>query len=635
MGLPKNGLADVCGIAGTVRLDDDDQIERRLASALDLMTHRGPDDRGYELVQWEDMRLLLGQTRLSIIDLSSRGHQPMVTGDERFIIVFNGEIYNYVELRAELRSQGVEFSTQTDTEVLLAAWVRWGSVCLARLKGMFAFSVFDRRERSLTCVRDAFGIKPLFYAERDGGFDFASELPALLALGGKRRSVNHLEAYRYLEYGLYDDSEDTLVEGVHRIPPAGLLVYDLVAKRVASQEVWWRPQVQERSQLTFSGAASELRERLSDNVRMHLRSDVPLGAALSGGVDSSAVVGLMRQCMPDSDIHTFSYLARGTTHNEESWVDIVNRSTSAIAHKVLPAASSLTRDIDDVIRSQGEPFGSTSIYAQYRVFQAVREAGIIVTLDGQGADELLAGYSGYPVPRIRSLISQHQYLGALMFFKDWGQWPDRSRRILLRGLAAEIAGPRARGVAKGLLGRQPQWFTGSLPEMQERYESENEELVGRYLASALRRSLTGHGLQALLRHGDRNSMAFSVESRVPFLTVDLAEFLLGLPEAYLVSARGETKSVLRAAMRGIVPDAILDRRDKVGFATPEEAWLSAHAPKVVNWLDGAEAYEFMNVDNARKKVQRYFESPGSVGHAAVWRAVNFSRWLQVMDVYLE
>lgn len=559
----------------------------------------------------------------------------MHTADGLVSIVFNGEIYNYRELRSELILLQHRFTSDSDSEVLLAAWCQWGRDCLTRLVGMFAFVVFDRAKGTLTCVRDAFGIKPLYFSREQDDFLFASEIRAIQCLKQGRVELDWQRAYDYLVHGDYDSGPRSFLEGVFHLQPGHLLELDVASGRLAEAERWWSPRITERHGLPFAQAAEQLRERFLDSIRLHLRSDVPLGAALSGGIDSSAVVCAMRHVAPDLTINTFSYVARGSAVSEESWVDRINEHVGAVPHKVVVSASELAADLDEMIRTQGEPFGSTSIYAQYRVFRLAREHGVTVTLDGQGADEMLAGYQGYPGQRIRSLIEQGQFGQALHFLDQWARWPGRSRTSGAKRAIGELTqGTILNDFLRRLAGTQslPAWINPgplkdrgiiSRPPHRESRQVRND--FGRRLVAELALSLTQCGLPALLRHGDRNSMRFSVESRVPFLTCEMADFLLSLPEAYLISSGGETKHIFRAAMRGIVPDDVLDRRDKIGFATPEQEWLLGMAKTVREWLSADLHLPFFNQGEVLQEFDR-IKSGRKPFSWQVWRWVNFSRW---------
>lgn len=623
----------MCGILGTfsnVLLPDHDL---RLKRAIKTLQRRGPDDCGLETLKGASGTMSLGHTRLSIIDTSSGGHQPMYSEDGRLALVFNGEIYNYQELRSELQQQGVMFRTQSDSEVLLQAWANWGDSCLPRLIGMFAFALFDRETEALTCVRDPFGIKPFFYSWDQATFLFASELPAIKALRSTGPALNLQRAYDYLVLGDYDTTEQSFVRDVFHLMPGHLLRVRM-GQGEAQPVRWWQPRVVPVQKLSFGDAAVALREKLLESVRLHLRSDVALGAALSGGLDSSTIVCAMRHVEPDLPIHTFSYIARGSAVSEEHWVDRINAHVGAIGHKVEVAPKDLVADLDDMIVAQGEPFGSTSIYAQYRVYKLARDHGVTVTLDGQGADELLAGYRGYPGQRVHSLLDERRYGNAWSFLRDWSRWPDRKFRAGLRAVAAAtMDGPIRDGLIR-LFGPRlpPAWLdAGVLQEegvrLRFRRERSPYDQPGRRLVSELAHCVTRRGLPSLLRHGDRNSMRFSVESRVPFLTAGLADFLLTLPEDYLISPQGETKRILRAAMRGIVPEDVLDRRDKIGFSTPEKIWLQQIAPQVRDWLGADLGLDFLHRDAMLKEFDGLLAGTAPFSWQA-WRWINFTRWYE-------
>jgi len=526
-------------------------------------------------------RLSLGHTRLAIIDLSPGGAQPMTSRCGRYTISFNGEIFNYRELRDELRGLGHEFRSESDTEVLLAAWARWGVPCLRRLVGMFAFAVADSVEGTLTLARDAFGIKPLFYACDAEGVGFASEMPAMLALVGGVRSLNIGRAFRYIEFREEDVGFETFVDGISHLPPAHVARIDLRApKPRVNCEQWWRPSIREDCNLSFEQAADKFRHLFLDTVRLHLRADVPLGVALSGGIDSSAIACAMRLIEPDADIHAFTYADERSHENEEDKADIVASSIGAVMHKVRIEAADLDRDYDDLVWIQGEPFLGTTMYAQYCVMRAARQAGIVVVLEGQGADELLGGYVGYPGALLRSMVERLECTQAIAHARSARSWPACGGYRPWRSLGAAMAPQWLRrriATAKASRRRQRCGLAGfegvRAVDLCRRIPTTTAEGKGRRLMEELRTQLMWDGLPQLLRYGDRAAMRFSVENRVPFCTIPLAEFALSLPEHYLVSETGETKRILRAAMRGIVPDRILDERNKVNFRTPTGSWI--------------------------------------------------------------
>jgi asparagine synthase (glutamine-hydrolysing) len=624
----------MCGIFGGWFLNLPTSFKANISSAIQALSFRGPNSNGYEVFDKTTSQIVLGHTRLSIIDLSHSGHQPMHSADGRFAIVFNGEIYNYRELRGELSQAGHNFYSKSDTEVLLTAWREWGPACLPRLIGMFAFVIYDKEAQTLTCARDAFGIKPFFYSSDPSQFLFASEQAALIALRNKQPEIDWQRSYDYLIHADYDSQERTFIADVKHLLPGHMMVFDLNKAKLNAPTVWWTPKTKERSELNFKQATESVREQFLQNVRLHLRSDVPLGAALSGGIDSSAVVCAMRYIEPNTPIHTFSYIAEGSSLSEEHWVDRVNQYTKAVAHKLVVTPQELAADLDDMILSQGEPFGSTSIYAQYRVFKLAKEANVTVTLDGQGADELLSGYNGYPGERLRSLLERGQLFHALKFAANWSRWPGRSYVRAWMHLGSLYLSEKLYAQAAKLVGEhaKPTWMNTHLlrdagVRLQPTRILGTKEGRGRRVIEKLAISLHQKGLPELLRHGDRGSMRFSVESRVPFLTIPMADLLLSLPENYLISDRGETKHVFRAAMRGIVPDDVLDRREKIGFATPEKDLLLSMAPMLRGWLQAGKAIPFLNHIALLSQFDAIVANKLPFS-ALVWRWINYIRWHQ-------
>lgn len=619
----------MCGFLGGVSSENKEVL---LKESLGIIKHRGPDSQNHNIIQIGKKYIGLAHARLSIIDLTEAASQPFSSVDERYSLVFNGEIYNYRELREELKAHNHKFHTDSDTEVLLAAWQQWGIDSLRKFIGMFAFVVLDKKLKKVTLVRDAFGIKPFFYSYQNDDLFFGSDIRGVIQLVNRQAKPNLQKAYDYLVHGDYDSTENSFVDGIKHLMPGHWFEYDLESGIATKPEAWWQPDLSVTSVLSFKEAAKKTQELFLESVKYHLRSDVPLGAALSGGVDSSAVVCAMRKLEPSADIHTFSYIANDEKLSEEKWVDGINQFTQAKAHKVYSSGQEMQQDLDHMLLMQGEPFGGTSIYAQYRVFKLAKENGITVTLDGQGADELLAGYSGYPEYRLLSLVEQGKFLAAHRFAKKWANWPGRSYKLAWMYLARIILPDSLYAFARKRMGRDffPEWLnvnylTKQGIQFSENRNARNKTNKGKRVREALASSLQGRGLPSLLRHGDRNSMAFSIESRVPFLTLPLAEFLLSLPEDYLISNEGETKHAFREAMRGIVPDSHLDRKDKIGFATPESQWLLGMAEEIKQWIEQSPEIEFINKEEILKEFHEV-ETGKRKFDQRVWRWVNYLRW---------
>lgn len=642
----------MCGIAGILRFDRsgiDAQILKNFSNSL---LSRGPDDLGF--LGWSGSTSFqisrnpeylecswvgLVHRRLSILDLSEAGWQPMVTPDGRYAIVFNGEIYNYLELQAELKKIGYTFHSHSDTEVLLTAYAQWGTQALNRLVGMFAFAVLDTHTRKLFLARDFFGIKPLYYTYWECGLAFASEIKALLELPGINRQVNPQRVYDYLRFGLTDNGQETMLAGIRQIPAAHYLEISLDSPTEVQPVRYWQVNLNQHLEVSFTEAAEQLRELFLDSIRLHLRSDVSVGAALSGGIDSSSIVMAMRYLEPDLELHTFSYTAEDPRVNEDCWIDIVGKTANSVMHKTQTTPAELLEDLDRLIAVQDEPFGSTSIYAQHRVFRLAQEAGIKVMLDGQGADELLAGYRPYIGARLASLIRQGQWTEVTQFIAQASKLPDLSLRKLLWMGGSFLLPESLKAPARRLRGKEliPPWLNAVW--FAERkvvmLESSPQQYKQQVLRNQLHQSVE-NGLLSLLRYEDRNSMAFSIESRVPFLTPTLVNFIFSLPEEYVITTDGTSKAVFRQAMRGIVPDSILDRRDKIGFATPELSWLSDLNPWVERVLcsEMAAQVSALEIESVKREWKAILQGQRKFDFR-VWRWLNLIRWTEQYAVKFE
>jgi len=613
-----------------------------MRKVMESFVHRGPDDGGYLTYSrkcgaaatrdWnpaaEPAELIMLHRRLSILDLAPTGWQPMASADGRYHVVFNGEIYNYIELREELRRLGHRFVSESDTEVLLASYAEWGLRALNRFVGMFAFAMLDTHERKLLLARDFFGIKPLFYSASPEGMSFASEIATLLQLGNVPRQADPERLFLYLRYGVTDFGGGSLLSAVKQVPAAHYLHISLDENSIPEPVRYWHPSTDLIQDISFDEAARHVRDLFLNNVRLHLRSDVPIGAALSGGIDSSSIVMAMRHLQPKTEIHGISYIADSEHLSEERWVDLIGKAGGIQIHKVRMHSSELVNDFEEIMLAQNEPFASTSPLAQYCVFREARRQGITVMLDGQGSDEFLAGYAPYQSARLASLYRQNRFAEAAHMLRS-SATPWAAAKMLSR-CSDYLLGPSAQRMLRGLAGREylPPWLNQTwfsdrgVKPLPLYYGVEKDVLRG-----ALERDITAISLPRLLRYEDRNSMAFSIESRVPFLTPDLVNFVLSLPESYLVDDQRTSKAVFREAMRGIVPDPILDRRDKIGFETPEQTWLTELAP----WVESIFAEEatrripVLNADRLKshwmeiKSGQKRFDSN-------IWRVLNLAWW---------
>jgi len=642
----------MCGIAGIISNRPLPELSERLRDMSRRLEHRGPDDRGY--LQWSgegplqlgrdpldlpSCRVGLSHRRLAVLDPSQAAWQPMSSRDNALHLVFNGEIYNYLELREELIRAGYHFQSRGDTEVLLAALSHWGTAALPRLVGMFAFALLDTKRRRLLLVRDPFGIKPLYYSNpAEGPLVFASETKAFAAIPEIPSAIHPGRLLQYLRFGLTDHGSETLIRNIQQVPAASWLEFSVDDLTLTQQKTYWRLEAEPRHELSIDEAASELQRLFLQNIQWHLRSDVPVGAALSGGIDSASIVLAMRKRGGDAlNLNTFTYIAPESEFDEQKYADLAGSAAGAKMSKTAATSQDLVQEIEALIRLQDEPFGSTSIYAQQRVFQASAAAGIKVMLDGQGADEILAGYRYFFAARTASLLRRGHWLQALRLLRSMPPFPGHAASpAVWMHAAGLLLPPGLRGTAMQFSGHgvMPRWLNAEW--FRERTIADGIPRQARgphYLNEQLQISLTETSLPALLRYEDRNSMANSVESRVPFLTTQLVEFVLSLPESYLLSPEGTTKAVFRRAMRGLVPETILSRRDKIGFATPEAAWLKSQHAWVTSILESDAAAQIPAIrPEIMKRDWQNFLQGRSQFDFRFWRWINLIRWAEIREI---
>lgn len=607
-------------------------FNQKLVSNFEGLTqsdHRKTNDRESVVITGSfPGSLYLGYSRVPIPDLSSVGLQPISTEDGMLTILFDGSVYNIGDIRRRLKGEGYLFNTDMEAEVVLKAFHKWGTGCLHSFVGMFAFCIYDNKEQKITLARDPFGIKPMFFSQDTGRFTFASEIQSNISLLAEKPAPDLHAAYQYLVHGDYDSSERTFFNSICRLPSGSHISFDLKTQTLSSPTIWWKPEVSNEQNITFSRATELVREEFLDNVKFHLKNNDAIGVALSGGVDSSAIVCAARYLEPEIPIYTFSYIAKDTKKSEEQWVDLVNAHVNSIPHKVVVTPQELLQDMDDLIEAQEQPFGSTNIYAQYRVFKLASENNVKTILDGQGADGLLVGQNGHPGERMLSLLEKKQLISLLSFTKNWADWPGRSYGQCWMYFGKEILPDNLYKQARKIMGRdfEPDWLNMDLFKNAGVVPKENRPVrtkagYGRRVIERLALSLHSRGLQHLLRHGDRNSLRFSIEDRPVFLTTRFTELLCTLPEDYLISKYGRTKHVFREAMKGIVPSEILNRKDKIGFETPEVGWKGIFSDKINSNLKCTPS-ELIN----RTK---FSQKSGKFSSSQMWRILNYLQWLRL------
>ena len=577
----------MCGIAGLLSIDVRDL--NPIFGMTSVQAHRGPDGAGHVLFAEDGSpklfgdaprdravtpgRLALGHRRLAIIDCTDAGHQPMSYADGRYWITYNGEVYNYRELREELRAMGCAFRSGSDTEVILAAFATWGTDCFARFNGMWALAIWDAAEGELVLSRDRFGVKPLHLVRQDDTLLFASEIKGVLAASTGPVMANDQIVHDYLVHGVVNADNETFFAGIESFPPG---CHAVVSPRdlVVTPRAYWRLDLSARSGMTFGQASEAFRALITSAVSLRMRSDVPVGACLSGGLDSSSIVCLMAGIV-DKPVHTFTARFPEPEFDEGEWAQRVVDATGANGHVSMPSEDALIRDFEDLVWHQEEPFSSASLYAQWLVMRQARESGVPVLLDGQGADEILGGYRKFYAFHVLSLLRRGHVLGAMREILAVAANGDRGYLRWQEGVR----------YLPGFLQRRT--FTIASYLRPELHALGLSTAVALGAADDIRlrqvQDLTRYSVPSLLRYEDRNSMAWSVESRVPFLDYRLVEFAIGLPVEYKLR-HGRTKAVLRNGLRGIVPDRVLDRRDKMGFVTPQSRWMNGVLGKHVEGL---------------------------------------------------
>ncbi len=605
----------MCGISGFTWKDPD--LIEKMNQAL---KHRGPDDHS----TYVDDKISLGHRRLSIIDLSPAGRQPKANEDESIWIIFNGEIYNFQEIRKMLEEKGHRFSSNTDTEVIVHAYEEWGTGCVERFNGMWAFAIYDKTKNLLFLSRDRFGVKPLYYYFNEKGLIFSSEIKGILQHDILRIPYDKA-VYDYLVLGFVDHISETFFQGVHKLIPGGNLIYNLCDRSMKISR-WYDlgKMIDGAKQLSEEELAIRISDLFRDCVRYRLISDVPVGSCLSGGIDSSAIVNVMRKLDSNGEIKTFSMVFPGEKLDESAYIKEVVEATKVEAHEVSPTTEDLMKDLKDLVWTQEEPFGSLSIYGQYKVMELAHKYGMKVLLDGQGSDEMFAGYFIY---------YKYYLFESLLRLRLGESW--QTAKAMKSKLNDMIAFPimtifSRLGLSQGFLKNFWLGRRKYLKGFEEIHLSNPLTERGFDLNQALYSDLTRYSIPQLLRYEDKNSMRWSIESRVPFLDYRLVELTMSLPSNDKIR-KGKTKYILRKALKGLVSDRILERRDKIGFATPDKSWMRttefvALMEELVNSKD-FKLRKYWKQEEVKRLLQEHIS--GKRDHeGALWRIASTELWLR-------
>jgi len=560
----------MCGIAGFTSKSPHN-TNRNIDFAIDCLQHRGPEAKQ----TWtnNDGSIQFGHTRLCIIDTSSAASQPMHYGN-RYTIIYNGELYNYVEIRNELQSKGYHFTSYSDTEVIVASYAEYKEACLQKFDGMFAFAIWDEADKTLFAARDRFGEKPFYFHYDEQQFAFASEMKALWTIGFQKE-VNPAMLYNFLSIGYTAnpaDPTETFYRNIKSLPAASYLFFDQQKHKLTLSK-YWQPFIDVNTSITDEEALQTFDHLLQASVQKRLRSDVAIGTSLSGGLDSSTIVAYCSRLASAQYTHkAFTAVFEGFEKNEEPYAKQIATQFGLQHHLVPISNDEIPSLMDTVMAHQEIPVGSASALAQFKVYEAAKKAGVTVLLDGQGADEILAGYSKY--------------------YKWYWQELYRSKQL---GKTAEIKKARALGIKEpfGLQNKIaalfPEFAASMLqsrkakaafnhPYISPEFAFANKQNL--YYATPTTFDLNGalyfntfvHGLNELLHLADRNSMAHATEVRLPFLNHQLVEFLFTLPASFKIRD-GWTKWILRKSAEPLLTKEIVWRKEKVGFEPPQKRWM--------------------------------------------------------------
>jgi len=643
----------------------------KFAFANNMVKHRGPDDYGYLTVdtnlrpsQWCDEKLAdfcqeepvfggLGFRRLSIIDLSRAGRQPMSDPDGLYWIVFNGEVYNYTEIRDELIKYGHDFRSKTDTEVVLYSYILWGEDCVNRFNGMWSFCILDLRKKLIFCSRDRLGIKPFYYFFDGIKFVFGSEVKQILpfVFSGKTET-NRKILFDFLAVGSYgNESNETFFEGIYRLEPGHNLTLQWPEGNRLSlnKTLWWDLPVAESCSQDEEQICEQFRYLFEDSIRLRLRTDVPLGASLSGGLDSSGIVTFVdkffrrQSCKFQPKIFTITNDNPELDESDYAKQIVRNCNFSYYQRNFSQAAN--INELGHFIWHHDEPLLSASIFGSWELYKFIKESGVTVALDGQGADELLGGYYAYPqIHYLLDLLADFRFRYYFQQTLKIARMSDRSRCNIIGYTflswfkeKIKFTNPKLYHSIKYSRALKP-WFTKTFyseqidqsPRLNRSYHKFNtsfSSLVQKESYELIRFT----NLPGILRQVDRNSMAFSVEARVPFLDHRLVEFLFRLPYDYKLRD-GLTKYVYRKSMEGILPNSILSRTDKIGFGMPEFDLLRRNQKFVKQVLSMVPMdSEVFNIDSLSKNIMTSIQRKSDY-NPVTWRIINAICWQNQFNV---
>ena len=608
----------MCGISGIFNTDKKPVHASQIESMNNLINHRGPDGHGVYI----DGNLGIGSTRLAIIDLREIANQPMTDTDGRYVIVYNGEIFNYVELRNELLKKGYRFNNNSDTEVILNSYKEYGEDCLHKLNGMWAFAIWDKREKSLFCSRDRYGIKPFYYYKDKSRFVFGSEIKQILDLGVDK-TVNDEIIYDYLVFNFIDHTEQTFFKNVQKLPAGWKLK---VSAKEFKLSKWYELPQGKLEGGNLKTIYQDFYNLVYDSVRIRLRSDVEVGSCLSGGLDSSTIVCLMHDILHNegkAEIQkTYTAAYDEPSIDERKYVEEVIRQTNSTKYYCFPDSKGLLEDFDKMVWHQEEPFTGSTVFAQWSVFKKIHETGIKVVLDGQGSDEILLGYFSFFPFHLKRFI-----FNPFKFFSEFFKGADTTNLGLVKFSENLVYFNTPFIRYRHVLNNAKSFLNRGFVFSRDRRDVFNHMVVASGIEANRLTNLWNISLPSLLRYEDKNSMAFSVEARLPFLDHRLVEFIFSIPYDYLIR-NGWTKFVLRESMRDKIPEGIRMRKGKLAFSVPQKKWLGEMSTFLnETFNENFSAGNYINKEKALKVIKS-----NNFNDKVLFRAFNLQRWMNVFSL---
>ena len=577
-----------------------------------VLKHRGPDDEG----TYVDEDVSLGHVRLSIIDLSEKGHQPMSNEDGTIWITYNGEIYNFQELREQLIKKGHKFKSNTDTEVVIHAYEEYGLDCVKQFNGMWAFCIYDKNKDILVLSRDRFGIKPLYYYMDIDKIIFSSMIAGILC-HNIETAPNDKAIMEYLAFNLEDHKEYTFFDNIYSLAQGSILIYNLKTKHHNIQK-WYRPEVRDVKN------EDNLREIFVESVRLRTISDVPVGSCLSGGVDSSAIVCTLNKFLKDT-FYTYSLVVPGSTIDESRYIKEVGRNTNTKQFFTTVNEENFLEDFHDFIIAQEEPVTGLSPYAQYRVMKLAHGPGAKVLLDGQGGDEIFAGYEYYFSWYFYELFIKFKWY---ILIKEMGLYLKNFKNIFPHAMFLFLVLPES---IKYFLWKKfmNKWVNH---EFLEKVCSDEKDPRWKRmnLKDGLLLTLFSTALPHLLRWEDKNSMRWSIESRVPFLDVEVVESAISLSSEQKLR-NGRTKVIFKKAMNDILPEMIKNRTDKIGFDTPVDELFRNEKivafSKEIIYSETFKKRPYWKWEKVEKVFMDHIQNKKDAGNT-IWKWINLEMWLR-------